>query len=100
MPLLLSLLALAPLPIDDKPEPAATKFFVYVGTYTGGTSGSQGIYRLEFDAATGKLSPAILIAAIDSPSFLAVHPSKKYLYAVNEVGEFEGKKTGAVSAFS
>ena len=34
------------------------------------------------------------------PSFLAVHPNGKYLYAVNEIGNFNGGTSGAVSAFA
>ena len=75
-----------------------TKFWVYVGTYTGGKS--KGIYRCEFDTATGKLSEATLVAETANPSFLAIHPSNRYLYAVGEVGTFNGKPSGAVTAFS
>ena len=71
---------------------------IYVGTYTG--SGSKGIYRLDFDPATGALSNRELAAEVASPSFLAHHPSRRFLYAVNEVAIHDGKKTGAVTAFS
>jgi 6-phosphogluconolactonase len=71
---------------------------VYVGTYTGAKS--KGIYAFRMNGE-GKLTPVGLVAEVTSPSFLAVHPSRKYLYAVNEVSEFKGKKgEGAVSAFS
>jgi 6-phosphogluconolactonase len=76
----------------------ATKFWVYFGTYTGGKS--KGIYRCEFDAATGKLSEPILAAEAANPSFLAIHPSNRYLYAVGEMSKFEGKSSGAVTAFT
>ena len=69
----------------------------YIGTYTGGES--QGIYRSTLDLATGKCSEATLAAETVNPSFLAIHPEKKYLYAVNEVGNFRGEATGSVSAF-
>src|SRR5262245_46723082 len=69
--------------------------WVFFGTYTGGKS--KGIYRAEFDPATGKLSPAVLAIESPSPSFLAVHPSGNFLYSVNEVG---GKNGGAVSAYA
>ncbi len=75
-----------------------TKFWVYIGTYTGGKS--KGIYRCEFDAATGKLSEPVLAAELSNPSFLAIHPSNRYLYAVGEIHNFEGKSSGAVTAFS
>lgn len=71
---------------------------VYLGTYTNDTS--LGIYVSTLDSATGKLTPAELAAEAKNPSFLAIHPSRKFLYAANEIFEFEGKKTGSVSAFS
>jgi 6-phosphogluconolactonase len=80
-------------------RPAAKKFWVYVGTYTN-AKGSQGIYRFEFDPATGKLSGKALAAKVTNPSFLAIHPTHKFLYAVNEVSSFGGKRTGAISAFA
>src|SRR5260370_30060294 len=81
-------------------EPAAQKtYLVYVGTYTTKQS-SKGIYAYWFDAGTGKLKAAGLAAESTDPSFVAVHPSGKYLYAVNEVDEFGGQKSGAVSAFA
>ena len=71
---------------------------VYVGTYTG--DGSKGIYQTVLDLKTGKLSPVELAAEVTNPSFLAVHPSQKLLYAVMEISDFEGKKAGGVGAFS
>ena len=82
---------------EEKP-PTADKYWVFVGTYTGGKS--KGIYRLEFDPVKGTLTPNGVAAETPSPSFLAVHPSQKFLYAVNEVGSFDGQKTGSVSAFA
>ncbi|MBY0523520.1 MAG: lactonase family protein [Gemmataceae bacterium] len=76
----------------------ADKYWVYVGTYTG--KDSKGIYRFDFDPATGKLTNKALAGEIVSPSFLAIHPNHKFLYSVNEVGTFNGKKAGAVSAFA
>ena len=71
---------------------------VYVGTYTG--KASKGIYTLTLDLATGKLSEPQLAAETTSPSFLAVHPSNKFLYAVNEVPTFNKEKTGSVTAYA
>src|SRR5262245_14502654 len=71
---------------------------VYFGTYTGAKS--KGIYVSRLNLATGKLSAPELAAEITSPSFLAIHPNHKFLYAVNEVSNFSGKRSGAVSAFS
>jgi 6-phosphogluconolactonase len=71
---------------------------VYVGTYTGGTSASKGIYPMKLDLATGALTAAGAPAESVSPSFLALHPSGRFLYAVNETGS--GKEEGGVSAFA
>jgi 6-phosphogluconolactonase len=72
---------------------------VYVGTYTGGTSASKGIYPLRLDLATGALTEAGAPAESVSPSFLALHPSGRFLYAVNETGG-SAKEEGGVSAFA
>jgi 6-phosphogluconolactonase len=75
-----------------------TDYFAYIGTYTGPKS--QGIYVYKFSAATGELTPLGLAAESDNPAFLAIHPNHRYLYAVNEINNFEGRKSGSVSAFS
>jgi len=73
-------------------------YHVYFGTYTGGNS--KGVYVSQFDAATGKLSEPELAVETRSPSFLAVHPNHRYLYAVGEMTVLDGKRAGAVNAFS
>lgn len=91
---LVACLALLPALRDDDKEKTKT-FMVYFGTYTGGKGTSQGIYRSELDLATGKLSEPKLAGKATSPSFLAIHPTGKFLYAVGEAG-----KVGGVSAFA
>ncbi|MBX9582674.1 MAG: lactonase family protein, partial [Gemmataceae bacterium] len=83
----------------DKAAGAArvAAYWVYLGTYTGGDGGSKGIYRSKLDAKEGKLSEPELAAELASPSFLAVSPDNKYLYAVGETG---GKDGGGVFAFA
>ncbi len=71
---------------------------VYFGTYTG--KSSKGIYRSELDLATGKLSPPVLAGEVANPSFLAIAPNQKFLYAVGELNDVNGKKGGAVNAFA
>jgi len=71
---------------------------VYVGTYTQGKS--KGIYLFHMDPASGRLTPAGLAAVTVNPSFLAIAPNHRFLYAVNEIGEFGGTSSGAVSAFA
>src|ERR1700730_4049200 len=74
-------------------------YLVYVGTYTS-KSTSKGIYVYSFDPGTGKLTSLGIAAESEDPSFLALHPSGKYLYAVNEIDHFGAQKSGAASAFS
>src|SRR5690606_29462758 len=49
---------------------------------------------------SGQLSPPELAAGTANPSFVALHPGGTFLYAVNELGEFEGEKSGAVTSFA
>src|SRR3954451_14133635 len=71
---------------------------VYIGTYSRG--GSQGIYQTELNLASGELSPPRLAAEAVNPSFLAIHPSRKFLYSVTELTSADGTKSGGVNAFS
>jgi 6-phosphogluconolactonase len=83
----------------DAPKDAASgHLWVYVGTYTG--KDSKGIYRFDFDLASGKLSNRELAGETVNPSFLAIHPNRRFLYAVNEIADFGGKQAGAVTAFA
>ncbi len=79
-------------------EKRPDKLRVYIGTYTG--ANSKGIYLSQLDLKTGELSEPQLAAEIENPSFLAIHPSRRYLYAVGELSNFNGQKGGAVSAFA
>ena len=71
---------------------AARKYFVYVGTYTG--ENSKGIYTFQFDPASGDMTPVKLAGEVTNPSFLTIHPNRKFLYAVSELGK------GSVTAFA
>ena len=80
---------------------ASDDLIMYVGTYT--RAPSKGIYAYRFQSATGQVTPmgtAGLAAETENPSFLAVHPNQRFLYAVNEVSRYEGRDAGSVSAFS
>ena len=85
--------ALVILPLQATPK----DLLVYIGTYTQGDS--EGIYTFRFDAETGRPGPVRLAAESLNPSFLALHPSGRVAYAVNEVSAFEGQASGAVSAY-
>lgn len=74
--------------------PARHAYLVLVGTYTNKTQ-SKGIYAFSYDAETGKLTPQGVAAETADPSFVAIQPSGKYAYAVNETGQ-----QSTVSAFA
>jgi 6-phosphogluconolactonase len=76
----------------------SNELLVYVGTYTNkGTS--DGIYICKLNLATGELTK-LNSAKSQDPAFLAIDRKRKFLYAANEIGEFNGQKSGAVSAFA
>jgi 6-phosphogluconolactonase len=77
-------------------------YLVYVGTYTAkGSSptGSKGIYAYRFDAGSGEIQPLGLVGESEQPSFIAVDPAQKFLFAVNEMDKYQGEASGGVSAF-
>ena len=94
--LMLGSLALAASSMVGRAQPEELR--VYIGTYT--RSGGKGIYLSELDLATGRLQAAEVAAEVANPSFLAIHPSRPLLYSVGEMSDFQGKRAGAVSAFS
>jgi 6-phosphogluconolactonase len=78
------------------------RVLAYVGTYTelpGPGINGRGIELFEADARTGALTHLRLAAQSRNPSWIAIHPSGQYLYAVNEIADFQGSN-GSVSAFA
>ncbi len=92
--LLLSLFA------AGSPPASKSQYLIYVGTYTEGGSNSKGIYAYRYDANTHEVKPLGLAAETTNPSWIAFHPNGRFLYAVNEVGNYQGPNSGGVSAFS
>jgi 6-phosphogluconolactonase len=82
---------------------------VYIGTYTDPIlfgSGDvfqgkgEGIYCFELDDGSGALEPRHITGGVANPSYLALDPRRRFLYAVNELKTFEGKPSGTISAFA
>jgi 6-phosphogluconolactonase len=96
--LLLALALGAIFVIGNAADAAWQKYIFFVGTYT--DHGSKGIYAYRFDSATGESTSLGVAAETTAPSFLAIASGGKFLYAVNEVSQFNGQPTGAVSAFA
>ncbi len=97
----LNAVSVMPLGVRDGSASAAAgnEYLVYIGTNT--RTKSRGIYAYRFDPSTGKVASLGLAAETPYPSWLAVHPSLQYLYAVNE-SEFtpDRGKPSLVSAFA
>jgi 6-phosphogluconolactonase len=72
-------------------------YILYVGTYTGAES--KGIYAYRYDAESGRMTSLGLAAETANPSFLTVDRSGKFLYAVNEVHDYQGTTSGALTSF-
>lgn len=73
------------------------ELLVYVGTYTSGKS--EGIYLYRFSLADGSLRRVGVTGGVNNPSYLTLDRARRFLYSVEETEEFEGEKSGAVSAF-
>jgi 6-phosphogluconolactonase len=74
--------------------PQAPSTIVFIGTYSGdGTTDSKGIYAFELDEVKSTLIPLGLSVETTNASYVLIHPSRQYLYAVNEQDE------GTVTAF-
>src|SRR5262245_27577063 len=85
-------------------QPAGDDAIVYLGTYTQFLSHvhgtAEGIYVYRLDLATGQLQRLSTLSGVVNPSFVTVDAAGRYLYAVQEVGEYAGHPGGAVSAFA
>ena len=78
-------------------EQKAVWFFV--GTTTR-NSASEGIYVYRMDPATGAPTSVGTAPKVVDPGFLAIHPNGRFVYSVNEVADFQGKRAGGASAFT
>lgn len=93
------LFLLTSLTLTMSAAPTLTHDF-FVGTYTRTTS--RGIYAVKLDAKTGALSTPTLVAETPNPTFLALHPTGKFLYALDESPATApgGSVGGAIRAFA
>jgi 6-phosphogluconolactonase len=72
--------------------------YAYLGTYT--DDRDEGIFVYQYDAAAGHLERTQAVPSLANPTFLAIHPSKRFLYAVSEVDNHAGQKQSAASAYA
>jgi 6-phosphogluconolactonase (cycloisomerase 2 family) len=73
------------------------ELFAYIGTYT---PNGEGIYLCSMNPDTGALTLRKTFKEIENPSWLALAPSRQHLYALSEVNNYGGAKSGSVSAYA
>lgn len=83
---------------DTHLQPKATHTRVYIGSYT--TKKKTGITLLDLNLNSGELTLKRVVSDGENPTYLVLSPDNRHLYAVNEIGNFNGQKSGAVSAFT
>ncbi len=83
---------------ENNTNASSDQFFLYIGAYT--DSDEEGIYVYRFDATNGEFKFLSTAKGVKNPSYLAINPKNNLLIAVNELGEFNGEKSGAVSSFA
>jgi 6-phosphogluconolactonase (cycloisomerase 2 family) len=76
----------SPAPRPTGPRP------LYLGTYTSAEGGGQGVGLASYDPVSGRITGGGVLADVPDPSYLAVHPDGRTLYAVSE------REEGAVTA--
>jgi 6-phosphogluconolactonase (cycloisomerase 2 family) len=105
--LVLGLLAATQLVLHEAQSQAADTgkpTYLYVGSYTknppgGGSNNPIGLSVFRFNPQSGALIPVQQVPSTN-PSFVALDPSKRFLYVINEIGDYEGKKSGSIEAYS
>jgi 6-phosphogluconolactonase len=82
----------------EKAPQSQEDYLVYVGTYAKPEEDSIFLYKL--NVSTGALTRLGSTKAGANPSYLTLDARHEHLYAVNEITDFQGKASGAVSAFA
>ena len=77
---------------------APTTALVCFGSYS--TPDQESVHLFQLNLKSGSLKKLSAVDGLKNPSFLKIHPSGRYLYAVNEVSTFDGKRSGGVTAFA
>lgn len=72
---------------------------MFVGTYTRNTE-SEGIYAFEVGEEAERVRELTINPGIDNPSWIIAHPHRHRLFAVNEIGDYQGGNAGSVSSFT
>ena len=71
--------------------------YAYVGTYT---PNGGGIYLFRLDKASGAMTQLQVFDDVRNPSWLALNPAQTHLYAVSEIDNYQGRRSGAVMSYA
>jgi len=82
---------------DEASIAGSTRIYMFIGSYA--AAEDPGLHVYSYDQESGSLKEIQQISGHPNPSFLAVHPSGKFLYAVNEIGNFMDRREGSVTSF-
>ncbi|MCH2592310.1 MAG: lactonase family protein [Pedosphaera sp.] len=93
-----TLIAIAFATTLDQTSAAPTRALVCFGSYS--TPDKESVHLFQLNLQDGSLKKLNAVDGLSNPSFLKIHPNGKYLYTVNEVSTFDGKKSGGVTAFA
>ena len=93
-----TLIAIAFAATLDQMGAAPTRALVCFGSYS--TPDKESVHLFQLNLQDGSLKKLNAVDGLSNPSFLKIHPNGKYLYTVNEVSTFDGKKSGGVTAFA
>jgi len=93
-----TLIAIAFATTLDQTSAAPTRALVCFGSYS--TPDKESVHLFQLNLQDGSLKKLNAVDGLTNPSFLKIHPNGKYLYTVNEVSTFDGKKSGGVTAFA
>jgi len=76
---------------------AASFDYAYVGTYT---PNGGGIYLFRIDRSSGALMQVQVVDDIRNPSWVTLNPAQDRLYAISEIDNYQGAKSGAVLSYA
>ena len=93
-----TLIAIAFATTLDQTSAAPNRALVCFGSYS--TPDKESVHLFQLNLQDGSLKKLNAVDGLTNPSFLKIHPNGKYLYTVNEVSTFDGKKSGGVTAFA
>jgi 6-phosphogluconolactonase len=91
---------------QEAPPPQGKSTLVYIGTHTSANDKAKGIYLYRLQSAgtdvfqNVTLVPLGLAVETPNPTYFDIDVTRRILFSVNELEQFDGKPGGAVSAFA